>query len=77
MFNKHSMYLCMNSHVMIMINPNYSNLIRSAGFCLVDRSPDQTKYGAFEKKKTLCSTLSVSERGDVDSENYSVVIQSI
>ena len=28
-------------------------------------------------EKTLCTTSSVSERGDMDSENHSVVIRSI
>ena len=28
-------------------------------------------------RKTLCTTSSVSERGDVDSENHSVMIRSI
>ena len=28
-------------------------------------------------RKTLCTTSSVSERGDMDSENHSVVIRSI
>ena len=31
----------------------------------------------FVLRKTLCTTSSVSERGDMDSENHSVVIPSI
>ena len=32
---------------------------------------------AFVLRKTLCTTSSVSERGDMDSENHSMVIRSI
>ena len=38
---------------------------------------DVTIPHAFVLRKTLCSTSSVSERGDMDSENHSVVIRSI
>ena len=38
---------------------------------------DVTIPHAFVLRKTLCTTSSVSERGDIDSENHSVVIRSI
>ena len=38
---------------------------------------DFTIPHAFVLRKTLCNTSSVSERGDMDSENHSVVIRSI
>ena len=38
---------------------------------------DDTIPHAFVLRKTLCTTSSVSERGDMDSENHSVVIRSI
>ena len=38
---------------------------------------DVTIPHAFVLRKTLCTTSSVSERGDMDSENHSVVIRSI
>ena len=37
---------------------------------------DVTIPHAFVLRKTLCTTSSVSERGDMDSENHSVVIRS-
>ena len=42
----------------------------------VHGSPDQKRRGALVEK-TLCTTSSVSERSDMDSENYRVVIRSI
>ena len=38
---------------------------------------DVTIPHAFVLRKTLCTTSSVSERGDMDSENHSVLIRSI
>ena len=38
---------------------------------------DVTILHAFVLRKTLCTTSSVSERGDMDSEKHSVVIRSI
>ena len=38
---------------------------------------DVTMPDAFVLRKTLCTTSSVSERGDMDSENHRVVIQNI
>ena len=38
---------------------------------------DVTIPHAFVLRKTLCTTSWVSERGDMDSENHSVVIRSI
>ena len=45
-------------------------------FVLYDKN-DVTMPDAFVLRKTLCTTSSVSERGDMDSDNHSVVIRSI
>ena len=51
--------------------------VLGADFVRCDMNNVTIPYALCIEKKTLCTSSSVSERGDMDSENHSVVIRSI